>query len=179
MGSEQSEEQSSSPPELRPLSTIRVYGGGVEYIDDEESEGVVWLDRTSTKGLASVVANIDGKDMYINAKIDSKQTAFEGGFAGENPVLTVGIKVKLQIVDRQRIVNAYENNKSPEQINQAIGNAFASSIKAKIECAIKQSLITDFLGIRNALYRANARLYKTLSDLSSLSIDYKIVVNVI
>ncbi len=157
----------STEAEINSLKKIMLFNNGVcaGEMDDEQTRGFTWTDKSSTRGLVTL-KNFTVKDKSVGeiyCQLLDKSYEMKTEYKKGLPRVKLKVKALLAFEDRYKISNLYRyDNVSENELNKQLRSQFASSIKNEIAKAVDvmRNYGCDAIGIEQSLYRHNYKHYK-------------------
>ena len=180
-------EDKKGETEIKSLSKIAFYRDGrqIKFLDDEQTRGFTWSDKTSTQGLVSLenlkVQDIDAGQIFCQLR--SKKFKIKTGIDNGVPQTKMSVEVLLELEDRYKLSDLFKYyGISEEEINQNIKNQFAVKIENELVSVINvmKECDCDAMGLTTNLYKFHYNDYNNYPDkeniLSAMQVDYDIKV---
>ncbi len=173
--------------EIKSLSKIAFYRDGrqIKFLDDEQTRGFTWSDKTSTQGLVSL-ENLKVQDIEVGqifCQLRSKKFKIKTGINNGVPQTKMSVEVLLELEDRYKLSDLFKYyGISEEEINQNIKNQFAVKIENELVSVINvmKECDCDAMGLTTNLYKFHYNDYNNYPDkeniLSAMQVDYDIKV---
>ncbi len=173
--------------EIKSLSKIAFYRDGrqIKFLDDEQTRGFTWSDKTSTQGLVSL-ENLKVQDIEVGqifCQLRSKKFKIKTGIDNRVPQTKMSVEVLLELEDRYKLSDLFKYyGISEEEINQNIKNQFAVKIENELVSVINvmKECDCDAMGLTTNLYKFHYNDYNNYPDkeniLSAMQVDYDIKV---
>lgn len=173
--------------EIKSLSKIAFYRDGrqIKFLDDEQTRGFTWSDKTSTQGLVSL-ENLKVQDIDVGqifCQLRSKKFKIKTGINNGVPQTKMSVEVLLELEDRYKLSDLFKYyGISEEEINQNIKNQFADKIENELVSVINvmKECDCDAMGLTTNLYKFHYNDYNNYPDkeniLSAMQVDYDIKV---
>ena len=173
--------------EIKSLSKIAFYRDGrqIKLLDDEQTRGFTWSDKTSTQGLVSL-ENLKVQDIEVGqifCQLRSKKIKIKTGIDNGVPQTKMSVEVLLELEDRYKLSDLFKYyGISEEEINQNIKNQFAVKIENELVSVINvmKECDCDAMGLTTNLYKFHYNDYNNYPDkeniLSAMQVDYDIKV---
>lgn len=173
--------------EIKSLSKIAFYRDGrqIKFLDDEQTRGFTWSDKTSTQGLVSL-ENLKVQDIEVGqifCQLRSKKFKIKTGINNGVPQTKMSVEVLLELEDRYKLSDLFKYyGISEEEINQNIKNQFADKIENELVSVINvmKECDCDAMGLTTNLYKFHYNDYNNYPDkeniLSAMQVDYDIKV---
>lgn len=180
-------EDKKGETEIKSLSKIAFYRDGrqIKFLDDEQTRGFTWSNKTSTQGLVSLenlkVQDIDAGQIFCQLR--SKKFKIKTGIDNGVPQTKMSVEVLLELEDRYKLSDLFKYyGISEEEINQNIKNQFAVKIENELVSVINvmKECDCDAMGLTTNLYKFHYNDYNNYPDkeniLSAMQVDYDIKV---
>ena len=180
-------EDKKGETEIKSLSKIAFYRDGrqIKFLDDEQTRGFTWSDKTSTQGLVSL-ENLKVQDIDVGqifCQLRSKKFKIKTGIDNGVPQTKMSVEVLLELEDRYKLSDLFKYyGISEEEINQNIKNQFAVKIENELVSVINvmKECDCDAMGLTTNLYKFHYNDYNNYPDkeniLSAMQVDYDIKV---
>ena len=180
-------EDKKGETEIKSLSKIAFYRDGrqIKFLDDEQTRGFTWSDKTSTQGLVSL-ENLKVQDIEVGqifCQLRSKKFKIKTGINNGVPQTKMSVEVLLELEDRYKLSDLFKYyGISEEEINQNIKNQFAVKIENELVSVINvmKECDCDAMGLTTNLYKFHYNDYNNYPDkeniLSAMQVDYDIKV---
>lgn len=180
-------EDKKGETEIKSLSKIAFYRDGrqIKFLDDEQTRGFTWSNKTSTQGLVSL-ENLKVQDIEVGqifCQLRSKKFKIKTGINNGVPQTKMSVEVLLELEDRYKLSDLFKYyGISEEEINQNIKNQFAVKIENELVSVINvmKECNCDAMGLTTNLYKFHYNDYNNYPDkeniLSAMQVDYDIKV---
>ncbi len=180
-------DQKRGETEIKSLSKIAFYRDGrqIKFLDDEQTRGFTWSDKSSTQGLVSL-ENLKVQDIDVGqifCQLRSKKFKIKTGIDNGVPQTKMSVEVLLELEDRYKLSDLFKYyGISEEEINQNIKNQFAVKIENELVSVINvmKECDCDAMGLTTNLYKFHYNDYNNYPDkeniLSAMQVDYDIKV---
>ena len=180
-------EDKKGETEIKSLSKIAFYRDGrqIKFLDDEQTRGFTWSNKTSTQGLVSL-ENLKVQDIDVGqifCQLRSKKFKIKTGIDNGVPQTKMSVEVLLELEDRYKLSDLFKYyGISEEEINQNIKNQFAVKIENELVSVINvmKECDCDAMGLTTNLYKFHYNDYNNYPDkeniLSAMQVDYDIKV---
>lgn len=181
-GGESKSSESSS--QVEGINSIGIFDGGklIEYLGEQETEGLTWLDRKSTKGLLQAHDIMVGDKNIGTSSATLKDKTFTQNVSIKNDIPKIVIRIDAELIKQDRRQYGSDADLAEKDIVKAIKEAFENKIKGDIQKAVDKVKSTgvDFMEFKTRFFKHKNKEYKAYVEkfgdtiLQNMVVDYEI-----
>lgn len=157
----------------------------VGEFSEEQTRGLAWIDRTSTRGFVELDDFTEGDRHYggVYAQLKSKSAKIKPYFKAGAPFVKVKIRCKLELEDKHKL-NELAAELGETAASKVMQDAFAKLIQSEIGSSMIRAgeLNADPFGIRTAFFQYEHDRYVKYSPdafLSDVRLEFDVKVKIV